>query len=202
VLNPPSLVFGSQAENTPSAPQTVTLTNAQSTALGISSVTTSGDFAQTNTCGNSVPARSTCTFSVTYTPSLIGGEAGTLTVTDGAPNSPQTVALAGTGVAQATVSPTSLLFSAEPLGITSPPWTVLLTNNLSTPLPISITITGYDPGDFAQTNNCGGSVAAKSSCTISVTFKPVWTGTRVATMNVNDTANNSPQSVALSGFGD
>jgi hypothetical protein len=201
VLNPTSLIFASQAENTTSAPQTVTLTNVQSTALAISSVTTSGDFAQTNTCGKSVPARGTCTFSVTYTPSLVGGEAGTLTVTDGASNSPQTVALSGTGVAQAAISPTSLLFSAENLGSTSPAWNVVLTNNLSTPLPISITITGIDPGDFAETNNCGGSVAAKSSCTISVTFKPVSTGTRVATLNVNDSANNSPQTVGLSGFG-
>ena len=202
VLNPPALVFGSQAENTSSAPQTVTLTNTQYAALGISSVATSGDFTQTNTCGGSVPARSTCRISVTYTPSLLGGGTGTLTVTDTASNSPQTVSLAGTGIPQAALSPTSLLFSAETLGSTSPPWNVLLTNNLSTPLPISITLTGIDPGDFAQTNNCGGSVAAKSSCTISVTFKPVWTGTRVAALTVTDSANNSPQTVALSGFGE
>jgi hypothetical protein len=65
----------------------------------------------------------------------------------------------------------------------------------------SITFTGADPGDFAATNACGGSVAAQSNCTISVIFTPRETGLRTATMYVNDGANNSPQTVALAGIG-
>ena len=87
------------------------------------------------------------------------------------------------------------------MGTTSPPKNVMLTNNLSTALPIGITFTGADPGDFAQTNTCSGSVAAKSICTISVTFTPTATGTRTATLTVTDSANNSPQTVALTGTG-
>src|SRR5208282_4792201 len=91
--------FGNQAINTTSAAQTINLTNTQSTALAIASLTTSGAFAQTNTCGSSVPAQGKCTISVTFTPSLLGGVTGTLTVIDSGTNSPQTVSLSGTGVA-------------------------------------------------------------------------------------------------------
>ena len=77
-----------------------------------------------------------------------------------------------------------------------------LTNNLTTALAISsITFTGADPGDYAQTNTCGASLAAKSHCTISVTFTPTTTGTRTATLNVIDSANNTPQTVTLKGTG-
>jgi uncharacterized NAD-dependent epimerase/dehydratase family protein len=55
--------------------------------------------------------------------------------------------------------------------------------------------------DFAQTNTCGSSVAAKGKCTISVTFTPRATGTRTSTLKLNDGANNSPQTVSLTGTG-
>jgi hypothetical protein len=104
---------------------------------------------------------------------------------------------------QATKSPTSLPFAAQKVGTTSGAKVVTLTNNLSTTLTFSgVTFTGADPGDFASpSNTCGGSLAAKSHCTISETFKPTATGTRTATMNVNDSANSNPQTVALSGTG-
>jgi hypothetical protein len=35
-----------------------------------------------------------------------------------------------------------------------------------------------------------------------VVFKPAATGTRTATLNVNDGANNSPQTVSLKGTGE
>lgn len=56
-------------------------------------------------------------------------------------------------------------------------------------------------GDFAESNNCGGSVTAGSSCTISVTFTPTTTGTRPGTLSISDNAAGSPQSVVLSGTG-
>jgi len=201
VLSPSALTFGNQAENTTSAAQTLTLTNTQPAALAVSISTSSGDFAQTNTCGGSVPARGKCTISVTFTPSILGLETGTLSVTDLASNSPQTAMLAGRGVAQAAVAPSALRFAAQTVGSTSAASTLMLTNNLSTTLPFSITFTGANPGDFAGTNACGGIVAAKSTCTISVTFTPAATGTRTAILNLNDSANNSPQIVTLNGTG-
>jgi hypothetical protein len=180
------------------------LSNKEAVPLTIASIATgNGDFTESDTCDGSVPAKSDCVITVTFTPSIIGAETGTLTVADAASNSPQTAALAGTGIEQATASPTSLTFATEKVGTTSAAKNVTLTNNLSTPLTIgTVTFTGSNPGDFASpANTCGGSLAANSTCTISVTFKAGATGSRTATMNVNDGATNSPQSVALTGAG-
>jgi hypothetical protein len=58
-------------------------------------------------------------------------------------------------------------------------------------------------GDFAvSTTPCGSSLAAKSKCTISVTFTPTATGTRTGSLNVTDSALNSPQTAALTGTGE
>jgi len=202
-LSPPTLSFGNQADGTTSAAKTVTLTNNLSASLAISSVATSGDFAQTNTCGASVPSKGKCTINVTFTPSVVGAETGTLTVTDAGSNSPQTASLTGTGIAQATVSPTSLTFAAQKVGTTSAAKNVTLTNNLATALTMgAITFSGDNAGDYVSpTNTCGASLAAKAHCTISVIFKPTATGTRTATLNLNDSANNSPQTVSLTGTG-
>jgi hypothetical protein len=63
---------------------------------------------------------------------------------------------------------------------------------------------GTDAGDFTQTNNCPVSpntLAGGASCTITVIFTPGDVGTRTAKIVVNDDANNSPQTVYLSGTG-
>src|SRR5260370_2640058 len=106
-LSPNSLSFANQIVNTTSAAKTVTLTNNQtSTALTISGITTSGDYAQTNNCGASLAALASCTINVTFKPTATGTRTGTLTVTDNANNSPQTASLTGVGIALSSISGT------------------------------------------------------------------------------------------------
>src|SRR5581483_6781725 len=62
-------------------------------------------------------------------------------------------------------------------------------------------ITGADPGDFSQTNNCGGSVPAGGYCVINVTFTPAALGPRSAILGFSDDAQNAPQTVTLGGNG-
>ncbi|HZQ70072.1 MAG TPA: choice-of-anchor D domain-containing protein [Terriglobales bacterium] len=97
-LSPTSLDFGNQTVGVPSTAKTVTLTNNQSVSLSITSIATSGDYSQTNTCGTSIGANSSCTISVVFTPTTTGTRTGTLTVTDNGPGSPQTASLTGVGV--------------------------------------------------------------------------------------------------------
>jgi hypothetical protein len=97
-LSPSSLNFGNQTVGQPSSPQAVTLTNNQSVTLTISSITTSGDYSQTNNCGSSLPANSSCTINVVFTPTTTGTRAGTLTVNDNGPGNPHTASLTGVGV--------------------------------------------------------------------------------------------------------
>ena len=101
-----------------------------------------------------------------------------------------------------TLNPTSLIFSNQNVGTTSAAQTVTVTNSGTAALTISsITLTGTNSGDFAQTNNCPASLAANASCTINVTFTPSATGSRTASVALTDNATGSPQTIALSGTG-
>lgn len=102
----------------------------------------------------------------------------------------------------ATLIPTSLGFGTVAIGTTSAAKTVTLKNIGTATLTISkIAITGTNAGDFAQTHNCGSSLAAGASCSISVTFKPSASGMRTAALSVSDTGGGSPQAIPLSGTG-
>lgn len=54
---------------------------------------------------------------------------------------------------------------------------------------------------FAETNDCGASVAAGVSCTVTVTFTPGAVGTFTGTLTITDGSSDSPQVVPLSGEG-
>ncbi len=199
-LSPSSLSFGNQGITTTSAPQGVALTSTGTASLLISSITTTGDFAETNNCGTSVPPPTTCTISVTFTPTATGARSGTLTFTDSAANSPQTVALAGTGIGPAfSLSQTSLTFGiSQGVGTTSGVLPIALTSTGTAPLLInSITATG----DFAETNNCPTPPQTTTTCTISVTFSPTATGARSGTLAILSNVSGPATTVALSGTG-
>jgi len=199
-LAPTSLTFVGQVVGSTSAAQPVTLTNTGSSALSITSIAVSGDFAQLNTCGSSVAPGIACTISVTFTPTALGNRYGTVTITDNAANSPQTVLLAGDGlpVPVVSLSVTSLTFSSQSLGTTSAPQTVTLSNTGSSALTIASIVS---TGDFAQLNTCGTSLAAGASCAINVTFTPTAAGSRTGSITITDNAASSPQIVSLGGSG-
>jgi hypothetical protein len=206
-LSSESLAFGNQPVATTSATQSVTVTNTASAALAITSISVGGpngsSFGQSNNCGASLPADSSCTITVTFTPAVTGARTAAVTINDSDPTSPQQIALTGTGTAPAPVlSPSSLTFGPETIGAKSAAQALTLNNAGSAPLTItSIALTGAGSSDFAQTNNCGSSVAAGSSCVINVTFDPAKTGTRSATLTVTGNATPKTQTASLSGQG-
>ena len=97
-LAPGSLTFPGQFVGTTGLPQNITLTNNGNVALTISSVQASAQFGTTNGCTNSLAAAGSCTLSVFFDPSSSGTQTGTLTVTDNATGSPQTIPLSGAGM--------------------------------------------------------------------------------------------------------
>ena len=344
--SPTSLSFGDVAADSTSAAQTVTVSNPGSTAASVSSISTSSPFAETNTCGGSIPAGGSCTVSITFAPTSGGAASGTLSVATSAPGSPLIVALSGTGVTSTTnlalgqpvtassdyetyvpanvvdgntstywestdgagypqtitvdlgsvqsigsitldlppssawntrtetlsvlgstndstfnqivasagytfnpatgntvtislpsgtsaryvqlsftgntgwdaaqlsefeifpgggtsgsaltASPSSLSFGSVATGSTSSAQTVTVSNPGSTAASVSSVNTS---GPFAETNTCGGSIAAGGSCTVSVTFTPTGTGSASGTLSVASSAPGSPLTVALSGTG-
>jgi FG-GAP-like repeat/Abnormal spindle-like microcephaly-assoc'd, ASPM-SPD-2-Hydin/Cep192 domain 4 len=203
-LSPASLDFGSQTIGAASAAKTVTLTNTGNAALTITAITASTNFSETSTCGTTVDAGKNCTISVTFTPSSANSLTGTLTITDNATNSPQTVSLSGSGQGPTVgLAPTSVVFTKGVLvNSKSDPQVVTLTNTGNAALSIStIAMTGTAAAQFTETNTCGASVDAGKSCTISVVFAPTAPDNQSATLSITDNAFGSPQSVPVSGAG-
>ncbi len=210
--SPTSLTFTSINVGSSSASQTVTLSNGLSTSISISSVAISGanagDFSMASkTCGTSLAAASTCSASVVFKPTASGARTATLSFTDSATNSPQSVALTGSGVAtgagSASASPATLNWVYVAIGNRGAQKTITLTNTGTSSLTISgLSLTGANPGDFViSSKTCGTSLAASATCTANIVFAPTSTGERYATLNFGDSASNSPQTVALSGDG-
>jgi len=200
-LSPTSLSFTTQVVGTTSAAQSVTLTNLGTAAVSITSIKFTGadpgDFAQTNTCGGTVGPGGNCTISVTFTPTGINGRAASLPITDNAPGGQQTISLIGVGT-EVELNPASLSFVVPPPQSASRSTT--LTNVGSTTLSITgVTLQG--PGVFHLTNTCGSSLAARTSCTITVTFKPPARGAYSGNVYIYDNGGGSPQHVPLYGLG-
>ncbi len=199
-FTPSSLIFGDEPVGATSAPKTLVVSNTGSATLDISSVTVSGDFnLASNACGSTLAVGQSCKVKVTFTPSQSGSRTGTLTFTDNASNSPQSVPLSGTGVAPVTLTPTSFTYKKTKVGTTSAAKKFTLANNQTATLTgITIATTG----DFAvQSTTCGATLASKQKCTISVTFTPTKTGIRTGQLSVSDSAQGSPQTSSLSGTG-
>ena len=207
-LSAATLAFGNQGIASISNPKVVTLKNNNSVPLTFAGMAITGtnaaDFAESaTTCGPDIAAHTSCTISVTFTPSVSGAETGTLVITDTADNSPQSTNLTGTGVAQFTLSTASISFGKQAVGTTSAAKNVTVTNNTSNVVPISsIGLAGANPTNFTQSaTTCGASLSGHTSCTISFTFSPTAVGSFAATATITDGGSNSPQSVSLSGHG-
>jgi hypothetical protein len=199
-LGPNGLFFGSYAVGVTSPTQTVTLTNNQSVALNISGITPSGDFSQANTCGSSVAAKGTCTFTVSFTPTASGIRTGQIVISDDAAGSPQQVInLTGTGGGPiAALAQTSLSFTALVRNTTTK--SVKLTNNGSAPL----TLTSIKAsGDYSVGGGCTSVtfLSPGSSCSVAVSFTPTVTGTIFGAVTISDNAPGSPHLISLSGTG-
>src|SRR5208337_4190756 len=159
---PASLSFANQMVGTTSPAQPVTLSNTGSANLTISSIaiagSVTGDFAVAatgTTCSTSaaLAAGTNCTISVTFTPTIVGSESASLSVSDSDTDNPLTVPLSGAGVLlpAPNVSPKSLSFNNQLVGSTSTPQPVTVTNTGTLALDISaLTISS----GWTQTNNC------------------------------------------------
>jgi hypothetical protein len=103
-LSANSIDFGTQMVGSASVPGTITLTNTSIVnPLNITQIAIQGsdasEFTQTNNCIESVglPPKGTCTITVIFTPTAKDVRSAVLSITDDGGNSPQNVALAGTG---------------------------------------------------------------------------------------------------------
>jgi hypothetical protein len=150
-----ALAFGNRNVSSTSTAQTVQLNNTGNTALSVTSVSASGSFAESNTCPASLAAGASCTASVTFTPTAMGPQSGTLTFVTAAGN--QTVSLGGTGLQTSdSTNVGSLAFGNQKVSTTSAAQSVQLSNSGNTAVSItSVSATG----PFAAASNCASSLA-------------------------------------------
>jgi len=63
----------------------------------------------------------------------------------------------------------------------------------------ALNVSSYTVPAGYSASGCGSSIAAFTSCTLTITFHPLTSGTFKGSLVVKDDAGNSPQAVALSG---
>jgi len=204
-VSPRTLSFGIHTVGSPTASKVVTVKNTGTVPVSMAPLsiggTDSGDFQATSNCGNSLAAGATCTAALRFTPTNAGARTATLLVTDSDPGSPQPANLIGMGTLLSW-SPRLITSPTTPVGKTSAAVAVTISNIGSAAVTMNpITFSGANAADFGQTNNCGSSLAANGSCTVSVTFTPSVVAAETAVMAMNDSDPGSPQTVKLSGTG-
>ena len=197
-FSPAAVNFGNQAAGTTSNTTNVTMSNNLPAALAISGIQATAPFAQTNSCGTALAGGSTCTLAVTFSPTAVQTSSSSITVSDSASNSPQTIALTGSGVAPVNFTPKTIAFPNQPIKSTSAATVVTVTNNQTTALSVGSIAT---TAPFAAANNCGTSLAAGQSCTVNVTFAPTAAKYYSASLTITDGSATSPHTVSLSGNG-
>jgi hypothetical protein len=227
-VSPSSLTFSVQNVGTTSAAQKVTVTNTGTANLVLAAtpVSISGTdpsdyaIATGTTCiaNLSIAPNSSCAIQVTFSPSTTGTLTANLVITDnsgGTSGTTQTVTLTGTGqqpgTGTASISPTSLTFSAQNLGTTSAAQKVTVTNTGTANLVLAATpvsISGSHPSDYATASSttCTAnlSIAPSANCIIEVTFSPTTTGTLTANLVITDNSggtSGTTQTVTLTGTG-
>ena len=199
--SPLNLVFSPQAVGTTSASKSISITNNGPSQISLASITATGDFGiASNNCGSTINVRGVCNVTVTFTPVVGGAIAGSLAINDSAPDSPQTVALSGTGNLPLSITPATLAFGTVAVGTTSASKTVSITNNQSSTLSYSFAASGnYAVASTGTT--CTGTLASKGKCNIAVTFAPTAAGAINGGLAISDSTSFSPQVVGLSGTG-
>ncbi|MGA2859113.1 MAG: choice-of-anchor D domain-containing protein [Candidatus Sulfotelmatobacter sp.] len=225
-VSPLTVNFGTLYLNRVGA-QLITLTNKGTTPITISSVkiaggTAPGDYGDLTFCPPMIlslpatlPAGKSCPIGVgiAATAKVFSPTASTttLTITDSAAS--QTVLLTAQVInPQASFSSTYLssgkLTFPTTLKGNSSPVSITVTNPGNTPLTLgnpAISISSSS-GDFALTSTtCNGATVytaaegGTTSCVINLTFTPKATGTFTGTSTIKDNAQNSPQTITLSG---
>ena len=204
-----AIAFPTTVQGNSSLPKLLTLTNVSGvgeTVTGLAS--TNSDFSVSGTSGGatcgSTPITlnnaTSCSISVTFTPSTATSESGVLRISDNAAESPQMVSLNGSGTTvELSIKPASITYAAREVGTTSPLTSVKLTNGSGG--PITLTDIETTNPDFHASTTCPRTIVNRSHCLVDVTFTPSIIGTQTASLVISPAAPAGTQTVPLSGTG-
>lgn len=196
-VSPTSLAFGSlpvtSANQVTSASGTVltlAVANTGNVPLLLSSISTLGDFSETDNCRSAVAVNSSCTITVKFVPTALGHRTGTLTISDNAGGGTQLISLEGEGSpAGLTLTPPVVSFGTQAVGTTSQSRTTTLANNTGQSIS-NLVITAS--GEYSETNDCGNTLVNGASCTLNITVTPATSGVITGTITISSGGNSSP----------
>jgi hypothetical protein len=196
-----TLNFGLLQIGLTSPTQTVTVTNVSTHSVTFTSIASSGDYSQTNTCPTTLTTGQKCTITVTFKPTAAGTRKGTVTLRDNCPGSTsQTISLTGTGEALALgFTPASLNFGSVVVG-SSLTQSATLTNDGAAPVNLTGFAISPADGTYTQTNNCPTTLAAQQTCNFLIVFTPPDVFTYNATLSITNSAG-AAATLPLSGTG-
>jgi hypothetical protein len=200
MVRPTALSFSSQFVGHQSKAANVTLTNtAANTAVTLSPTISSGFAITSSNCPSVMPPRSSCTISIASAPAGKGKQSGQLQLNSNAQFGVRTIKLKGKGVAaKIRTRPKSLSFEPVSADAVSSAQSITVIND--SPAPISFTTAPAATPPFNVTaNTCDEIAAGGGTCTVSVEFAPHKRGRYAGTLELHDTAGNSPQHIKLFG---
>jgi len=145
--SPTSLTFGNQAIGGTSAAQTVTLSNPGNAPVTLAAPSVAAPFAMATTCGASLAANGSCSYSVTFAPTAGGSTTGTLSIPTSA--GVQSISLTGAGITNCAGGTTTVTQTADV--------------NLAAPAGCnhaSVSMWGAGGGGYSAAGGGGGSTVA------------------------------------------
>ena len=203
---PVQLNFGQQAVGTHALPLTLVLTNTGKADLAITALaSTLTDFPliSENCIGQSLASGSDCHIVVGFIPGRDGGISSSIAITSNASTSPDNVIVSGTGIGSASemLNPTELHFGSHPLGTTTTPEVVTVTNSGTANLNVASLVS--DNAEYVIVNDgcTGQSIAPAGTCQFSVQFTVSLLGIQNGHITITSDASGSPDHVALTGTG-
>lgn len=199
-----SHAFGSVPVGGQSQPRRFTLSNTGDGATNALSVQLSGTNAMEfvvvgdDCTGVALAPSADCGIDLQMRPTTLGTKAAKLEVGDGGGNS-ASVALAGTGaVAGIIMATTAHDFGPTGTGTASLPFSFVVQNAGPIPVgPLQSAVSGGQAGHFEVSNDaCSGvTLAAASSCAVSIRYRPAAAGASVATLTVSDGKDASTRAI-------
>lgn len=216
-LTPATLAFGNQNVNV-KVTKTSTIKNTSTTLpLHITSITVTGSHVASYTLSDTCPrspatlaAGASCVVTVNLNATTTGDQSGSVTIMDDIVGGVSTIAITGTTFASATLTPTTIAFGnvdyanslGSGVGASKTLTSILKNTSLQASLTIaSIGLSGSNTRYYTESDNCGASLAAGASCTITAVFTPTISGALNSAITITDGVSAGTQTITLTGSG-
>ncbi|MBX5483555.1 MAG: choice-of-anchor D domain-containing protein [Myxococcaceae bacterium] len=195
-VTPSSVNFGDSGINATPGQKTIIITNSGNVPLTIANGIATSPFGAPPMAGDTIAAGGSKTYTLTFSPTVLGPATGTLTITSDSPLSPTVVQLAGNGVEpHLALSNTLIAFPDTVVGATSVSSTITATNTGSGSLHIfPPTISSPFTTTLAETT-----IPEGGSTTFTITFAPTAPGPITGSIVVVSDDADGPHTINLAG---